>query len=215
MRRTLAAFAALAIMAAPGTAQDMATSQGMPDGWLMRFDRPGAGGATADFQVMEPGWHVTTGGAGAAIFWQPGMQASGTYRFSTAMHLFAPSGHAEAFGLFVGGHDLGSADQQYLYFLVRQTGEYLIKRRIGSETANVVGWTASDAIPRMEPGAEGSTKYALAIAVDGSRVRFMVNGATVHTLSADEVDTDGQVGIRINHRLDVHVEPLELTRSGM
>ncbi|MDX1673491.1 MAG: hypothetical protein R3314_01720 [Longimicrobiales bacterium] len=227
MRRIFATLAALAVLAAaPGLhAQDtgdhsmadqqgMATSQGMPDGWMMRFDRSGAGADMVDFRVMEPGWHVNTGRAGAAVFWQPGMEASGSYRFGTTLHLFDPASHAEAFGLFVGGEDLDGAGQEYLYFLVRQTGEYLIKRRMGSETENVVGWTAHDAVPTMEPGAAESTAYPIAIEVDGDRVHFLVDGTAIHTLPADQLDTDGQVGVRINHMLNMHIEPLQLG-SGM
>lgn len=222
MRRTIPLFAALLFLAVPGlSAQDtgdhapadqqaMATSQGVPDGWMMRFDRSGAGQDMVDFQVMEPGWHVTTGRAGAAVFWQPGMDGSGAYSVATRLNLFDPASHAEAFGLFVGGRDLDAADQRYLYFLVRQTGEYLIKRRIGSETANVVGWTRHEAIPTMEPGAENPTEYSLAVEVGAETVAFKVNGTTVHTLPASEVDTDGQAGIRINHMLDIHVQTLDL-----
>ena len=225
MRRTLTVLAALALFVAgaPLGAQEgdmadrqaMATDAGLPDGWMMRLDRPGAGPDMVDFRVMEPGWHATTGRAGAAIFWQPGMEAAGSYRFSTAIHLFDPASHAEAFGLFVGGENLDAADQSYVYFLVRQTGEYLVKRRMGTETENIVGWTAHDAVPEMEPGADGSTEYDLAIQVDGDQVSFMVNGTAVHTAPASQLETDGQVGVRINHMLDVHVEELELTRAGM
>ena len=229
MRRTLAAFAALAVLLAVGAPlaplagqdtgmadqQAVVTEAGLPDGWMMRLDRPGAGSEMVDFRVMEPGWHATTGRAGAAIFWQPGMEASGAYRFSTTMHLFDPASHAEAFGLFVGGDDLDAADQSYVYFLVRQTGEYLIKRRTGAETENIVGWTVHDAVPVMAPGAEESTEYGLAIEVGDDEVSFMVNGTAVHTLPTSQVETDGQVGLRINHMLDLHIEPLELTRAGM
>lgn len=218
MRRTLPFAAALLFLAAPGleaqdtgdhTAADqqgMATSQGVPDGWMMRFDRSGAGQDMLDFQVMEPGWHVKTGRAGAAIFWRPGMEASGEYTVATQMHLFEPASHAEAFGLFVGGSDLGDADQEYLYFLVRQTGEYLIKHRMGGETENVVGWTAHEAVPTMEPGAQEPTEYNLAVDVGAESVAFVVNGETVHSLPASEVETDGQAGIRINHMLNIHVQ---------
>ena len=139
---------------------------------------------------------------------------SGEYTVATQMHLFEPASHAEAFGLFVGGSDLGDADQEYLYFLVRQTGEYLIKRRMGAETENVVGWTAHDAIPAMEPGAPDPTEYNLAVDVGAENVAFMVNGETVHSLPASEVDTDGQAGIRINHMLNIHVQTVTLN-SGM
>jgi hypothetical protein len=225
MRRTLPLAAAVLFLAAPVGAQDMgdhtpadqqgmATSQGVPDGWMMRFDRSNAGQDMVDFQVMEPGWHVKTGRAGAAIFWQSGTEASGAYTLATQMHLFEPATHAEAFGLFVGGSDLGGADQQYLYFLVRQTGEYLIKRRVGGETENVVGWTAHEAVPTMEAGAPDPTEYNLAVAVGSESVAFMVNGETVHSLPASEVETDGQAGIRINHMLNIHVQTVTVD-SGM
>lgn len=225
MRRQLPLMAALLFLAAPGLAaqdtgdhtpadqQAMATSQGVPNGWMMRFDRSGAGQDMLDFQVMEPGWHVTTGRSGAAIFWQPEMEVSGTYTLATEMHLFEPASHAEAFGLFVGGSNLGAADQQYLYFLVRQTGEYLIKRRVGAETENVVGWTAHDAVPSMEPGAPDPTEYDLAVEVGPETVAFKVNGETVRTLPASEVETDGQAGVRINHMLNIHVQTLTLDRG--
>lgn len=218
MRRTLAGLAVLPLLFVGGlSAQEggsMATAEGVPDGWMMRFDRDGAGQDMVDFQVMEPGWHVTTGRAGAAVFWQPDKTASGPYTASTTIHLFNPASHAEAFGLFIGGRDLGAADQQYVYFLVRQTGEYLIKRRVGPETEDVVGWTAHDAIPEAPAGEEGPTEYDLVVEVGAEDVAFQVNGATVHTLPRSELETDGVVGLRINHMLDVHVETLELT-AGM
>lgn len=227
MRRSLAMIAAMAFFAAaPAHAQHMddhgdhsqadqmgmATSQGLPDGWMMRFDRSNAGPDMLDFEEMQPGWHVTSGGAGAAIYWQPGMEANGSFTLTTTMDLLKPAPHPEAFGLFVGGQDLGGADQQYLYFLVRQTGEFLIKRRNGMDTEDVVGWTANDAIPSMAAGASSPVRYRLAIAVNGGQVRFMVNGTAVHTMPASQLHVTGQAGMRINHMLDVHVEDLDLTK---
>lgn len=215
-------FALMALMAAaPAAAQDhgdhtpadhgaMATDEGMPDGWLMRFDRAQATPDMADFQIMEPGWHVKTGRAGAGIYWMPDMDVDDEYTVRTTYYLFSPASHAEAFGLFVGGEDLGDTDQRYVYFLVRQTGEYLIKRRSGDETENVVGWTAHDAIPVAPAGEQGPTQYDLAVQVGEDAVAFMVNGTTVHTLSLPPEDKDGVVGLRINHMLDVHVEGLEV-----
>ncbi len=219
MTRTLTLVVATFLMAAPAAAQEhdahalpdhgpAVTAEGMPDGWLMRFDRPDASAEMADFQVMEPGWHVKTGRSGAGVYWMEGMGGSGEYRAHTRYHLFSPASHAEAFGLFVGGEGLGSAEQEYLYFLVRQTGEYLIKRRVGSETADIVGWTRHEAIPVAPAGEQGPTQYDLAVDVGPETVSFTVNGTTVHTLPRSEVDTDGVVGLRINHMLDVHVEEL-------
>lgn len=223
MRRTLAALSILALFAAAPalSAQDtgdhtradqsgMATSEGMPDGWMMRFDRSNAGLDQVNFRTMEPGWHVNTGRAGAAIFWRPDMMAHGEYTLATQMHLFSPASHAEAFGLFMAGEELGGAGQGYVYFLVRQTGEFLIKRRLGPETETIVGWTAHDAIPEMAPGAEEPTEYNLAVECGADDVMFKVNGITVHTMARSDVDTEGRVGIRVNHMLDLHIQTVEL-----
>lgn len=219
MTRT-AALALTALLAAvPAAAQDhgdhgtpdhgaMASVEGVPDGWLMRFDRAAATPDMVDFQIMEPGWHVKTGRAGAGIYWMPTMTASDEYSTHVTYHLFNPASHAEAFGLFVGGQDLGGADQEYLYFLVRQTGEYLIKRRVGSETENVVGWTGHPSIPEAPAGEQGPTQYDLAVEVGTDDVDFLVNGTVVHTLPRADLETSGVYGLRINHMLDVHVEAL-------
>jgi hypothetical protein len=155
-----------------------ATADGLPDGWLMRLDRESFTPDMVDFQIMDPGWHVKTGRA-AGIFWRPEMVADGEFSARAVYHLFSPASHAEAFGLFVGGRDLGDDGQQYLYFLVRQTGEYLIKRRTGSETSDIIGWTRHPAIPMAPPGELGPTAYEMAIAVGAGDVTFMVNGRSI------------------------------------
>lgn len=202
MRSTIPLALAALLAAAPIAAQ------AMPDGWMMRLDRSSAGADMASFRTMSPGWHVTTGRAGAGIFWQPAMTAAGEYRLESTMHLMEPAQHPEAYGVLVGGSDLEAESQSYLYFLVRQNGEYLIKRRNGAGTDNVVGWTAHEAIPSAAPS--GPTRYDLAIDVGAETVAFIVNGATVHSMPRREVETDGLVGVRINHMLDLHVERLAL-----
>lgn len=216
--KTLTTLAlATLLVTGPAVAQDhqhaghqgaMATSEGLPDGWMMRLDRANAAADMARFRTMSPGWHVTTGGRGAAIFWRPSVTGSGSYTATTTIHLMKPAEHAEAFGLFIGGQDLSRPGQSYLYFLVRQTGEFLIKRRAGDATENVVGWTRHQAVPVA--GADGSTAYTLAVRTGATDVEFMVNGATVHSMSKSQLRTDGLVGLRVNHMLDVHVESLEV-----
>jgi hypothetical protein len=115
-----------------------------------------------------------------------------------------PAPHPEAFGLFIGGANLSAASQKYTYFLVRQDGKFLIKRRDGTATPNVMDWTDNRAIKKTEGAAKGVNTLAIAVAPD--KVRFLVNGTEVHTAAAGQVDTSGIVGLRINHNLNVHVE---------
>jgi hypothetical protein len=200
----------LALLAAPLSGQDLER----PEGWKVRFDRPGSSEADLEmFVSMPPGWHITTGPS--AIFWDPSLEASGAYRLEMEVFLFDPEGRREAFGVFFGGHDLEGPDQAYTYFLIRDGGEFLIKRRQGADTPTLQGWAAHSAIRSFaDRGDDASVKNVLAVEVDEENVRFAVNGSEVATLPRSEVDIDGTVGIRVNHRLNVHVSRLEVTPAG-
>lgn len=197
--------------AVPLAAQEGA---GLPEGWKMRLDRANADASAVKFVAMAPGWHATTGPA--AIFWKPGMEAKGEFRARTTMVLTKPSQHPEAYGLFVGGADLERDGVNYLYFLVRQDGKYLVKHRAGAEMHTLVDWTEHPAVAKPGPHG-GSARNTLAIEAGAEQVRFLVNGQEVASLPRAQADCDGIVGLRVNHRLDVHVAELtveRLTTSG-
>lgn len=193
--------------------EDMQT----PVSWIVRTDTPmpdlavGADAETSDiwFVNMTPGWHITTGPA--AIFYHPASTAVGEYSAQTTIHLFDPQGRREAFGLFFGGSDLASDDWTYDYFLIRNSGEFLIKRRSGPETSDLVPWTAHDAIRAFGPDTESSVPNTLAIEVGAAEVVFRINGQEATRLPRADVQTDGVVGLRINHALNVHVEDLKVS----
>ncbi len=208
--RTLRILPLLALFATPLTAQDLKR----PEGWHVRFDRPASTEADLEmFVEMPPGWHITTGPAG--IFWDPGLTASGDFRAEMEVFLFDPEGRREAFGIFVGGNDLEGAGQSYTYFLIRDGGEFLVKRRQGADTPTIQGWTADAAVRSYaDRGEDATIKNVLAVEADGETVRFFVNGDEVASLPRADVDVDGVVGIRVNHRLNLHVSRLEVTPSG-
>ena len=178
------------------------------DGWEARLDRGTDATSVFHFRTMGSGVHATTAGAGAAIFWQPNSMAKGTYTISASFTQTEPSGHPNAYGLFFGGSDLSGPNQRYSYFVIRQGGQYLIKKRMGSDTPDVVSWTGHDAINDL--GAQGRATNTLAVEVDGSQMRFLVNGTEVATQPRSAVDTDGITGLRVTHLLDVHIGDLQL-----
>ncbi|WP_412060811.1 hypothetical protein [Rubrivirga sp. IMCC45206] len=216
-------LAVLAALALPATAQDAPRApQGenlaTPPTWSVRVDAPHAEhgddahhtptvGADSTFDIrfvnMTPGWHITTGPAG--IFWHPASTASGLFQAETKVHLFDPGERREAFGLLVGGTDLDGDAPRYDYFVIRQGGEFLVKRRDGDATTTLVPWTAHDAIVAYAPG-DGAVANTLAVDVGAAEVAFSINGAEVARLPRGEVRTDGIVGLRVNHALNLHVE---------
>jgi hypothetical protein len=209
MRLTLSLMA-LALVATPAMAQQHADhdkpvqgSGTLPTGWMARTDNGGPL-TNLKYEEMTPGWHVTTGPA--VILYREADRADGAFHAVSTIHLFPASGHAEAFGLFLGGQNLQAANQAYTYFLVRGDGKFTIKRRNGSNVSSLVDWTDSDAIVKAK--AEGSVANELSFEVGRDSVTFMVNGKTVHTLPASQVDTKGVVGLRVNHNLNLHVQSI-------
>lgn len=204
--RPLVALAFAALLATPLAAQDLQR----PEGWMVRFDRPGSTEADLEmFVAMPPGWHITTGPA--AIFWDPSVSASGDFRIEMEVFLFDPDGRREAFGVFFGGQELETEAQRYSYFLIRDGGEFLVKRRDGDQTPTVRGWAAHAAIRSYaDRGDDASVKNVLAVEAGTEVVRFFVNDEEVASVPRSEVGTDGTVGIRVNHALNLHVSRLEV-----
>ena len=216
MRKLLTLLAAMLVAApliartpAPGqsgkTDPDKVVKGGgkLPPEWKARFDQVGTKMDAVGFENTGTGLHITTGPA--AIFYPPQAQ-SGKYRTQATFIQVKPSAHPEAYGLFIGGTDLQAETQKYTYFVINQTGKFLIKRRAGAETPTTMSWTDSPAINKAD--ASGKMSNSLQIDVAADTVRFLINNTEVAARPVAEIDTKGQAGIRINHNLEVIVEAM-------
>jgi hypothetical protein len=172
---------------------------GIPEGWQARLDRPGST-AGIHFMQMEGHLHAVLGPAG--IFYQPTATASGAFTAHGTFTLNKPSTHPEAYGLFLGGRNLEAANQDYMYFIIRQDGKYMVKHRAGDETHTLIDWTEHAAVQR--PGADGKATNTLAVQSHAGGLRLLINGTEVGTLPRG-VNTNGVYGLRLNHNLDVVV----------
>lgn len=182
-----------------------------PAGWEILTDRVAADTAEIYFASMEPGFHITTGPA--AIFYHPDSTAAGTYRVEATTHLFDPGERNEAYGIFVGGEDLLGSYQRYTYFLVRKSGEYLVKQRVSStSTETLVDWTAHPAVRGWDDreSESGPVENALALQVRPDELVFEVNGREVERIPRRSLPVSGVAGVRVNHALDLHYSRFEI-----
>ncbi len=208
LRSSLIFAFALMSLVAPLAAQ-------APAGWQVRIDRSQSASDpdnVPDLKVMTmgKGFHVTGGPAG--VFWNPANRATGNYTAKANFNLMKPSGHLNYYGLIVGGEAIEGPAQKYIYFLVGQNGTFIISARNGEKVESVQGRTAHAAI--RQPGADGRSTNNLEVRV-GNNVQYVVNGTVVHTTpkSGLTAATDGFVGVRINHQLDVHVDGFEVVKQ--
>lgn len=180
----------------------------MPAGWTARLDRANANAADLMFMQMGTGFHAVTGPA--AILYNPATTATGSYTATGTFRQNQASAHPEGYGLFIGGRNLTADNQDYLYFIVRQDGKYMIKHRAGAETHTLADWTANPAVRAID--AQGQATNALSVTSTPTHVRFAVNGTQVAEFPrAPMLNTDGAVGLRMNHNLDVAVTDFAVT----
>jgi len=179
-------------------------------GWWARLDDPKEPRTGLRFVQMGRGYRATTGPT--VILFDPMEDWEGPYTTKATLTLTRPATHQVAYGLFVGGQDLDSDKQRYTYFVVRQDGKYLIRKRTGATATNVAGdWADHPAI--RKPDANGSQTNELAIQVGRDTVTFLANGQTVATHPSKAVDVVGISGLRIGHGLDVQIDGFSVTQN--
>jgi len=193
------------------------TNLEVPEGWEVRLDHSsedviiGSKPDSSDiyFVNMTPGWHISTGPAG--IFYHPDNIARGTFTIQSELHLFDPGDrNREAFGLFWGGQNLQDENQEYYYFLIRNTGEFLIKKRMGEETELIQNWSASDAIVMYDDPELTSVKNTLKVKVSEGSISFLINDNEVTSINNTGMENSGVFGLRVNHSINLHVSDLSL-----
>jgi hypothetical protein len=187
-----------------------------PAGILMRVDQstnPQDPDDVPDVTVTAVGDGLQVSTGPAVMLWQEDQRASGNYTLSGRFTLLEPSSHRNFYGLVFGGRNLTSENQRYLYFLVAQTGEFVVVNRIDNANTNsLVSRTEHSAIQR--PDSNGRSVNDLAVRINGDRIEFVVNGTVVHGTerAGSLLDSNGLYGVRINHVLPgVLVENLSVT----
>jgi hypothetical protein len=188
---------------------DVAARQGnapVPAGWQVRLDRANANRSDIRFETMGSGMHVT--GGPAAIYWNPQTRVSGTYAVQATFTQMKAPQHPEAYGLIWGANDLNQPTQNYLYFVIRKDGKYLVRHRAGDATHDVAPWTEHAAI--VKEGADGKQENTLRVEVTPTSSKLFVNGTMIREIPRQGMTatTDGVVGLRVNHNLDVHISGL-------
>jgi hypothetical protein len=153
-----------------------------PEGWQVRIDRSTSAADPDDV----PNVKVTTVGKGFRVTGGP----AGTYWNAT----HRAKGNFTARGTFR---------------LMKPSG-HTNYYGTGENTQDVTRMMHS-AVRR--PGTDGASTNTLEVRVAGDQISYVVNGTVVHTTpkSGATAQTDGIVGVRVNHLLDVQVEEFSVS----
>jgi hypothetical protein len=161
-------------------------------------------------------FHVTTGPAVA--YWNPANKAAGDYTVKatfTEPKYMNLNSHPHPYGIFVGGIDMGSANQSYLYCAAYGNGRFIV-RGFGPGPFQMNGFQGDgNAAVHQAAGVGQPVTQEIALSVKGDRVECSINGTVVagYTKSALVTEgklksTDGIYGLRFAHNTEVTVTGL-------
>jgi hypothetical protein len=226
--RLIVAAAATLMVGSSAAAQDQ--SRGVTDGgikvagWQGQVDaREAQAGMTLSNAKLESaagGLHVVTGPAVA--YWNPENKASGNYTVKatfTESKFMGLNNHPHPYGIFIGGNDLGSNAQSYLYCAAYGNGRFIV-RGFGPDAFQLNGprGETNEAIGRASAPGQPVTQE-VALSVTGDKVECAINGKVVASYAkADLVaagrlkSTDGVYGVRFGHNTEATVSGLTMQR---
>jgi hypothetical protein len=164
---------------------------------------------------------VTTGPA--VTYWNPKNTASGNYTVRatfTEAKFMGLNDHPHPYGIVIGGNDLGTPNQSYLYCAAYGNGTFIV-RGFGPEPFQMGGRrpTAHEAVAKAS-GPGSPVKQEIAVSVSGDKVDCAINGKVVASYPKAEVvgagklkSTDGVYGIRFAHNTEATVSGLTVTKN--
>ena len=130
------ALAAVLVVPTVSAAQDASKAVAgggiQAPGWMGKIDASEAakGAKLEDSKLvtMGPGLHVTTGPA--VVYWNPANTASGNYTVEATFaerEYMGLNDHAHPYGIVIGGNNMGTDEQSYLYCAAYGNGNFIVR----------------------------------------------------------------------------------------
>jgi hypothetical protein len=195
-------------------------------GWTGKIDaqEEKAGGNINGSRFEEKGsgtFNVRTGPA--TTYWNPANKASGNYTVSATfdepkyMNLMD---HPHPYGIMIGGNDLGTDTQSYIYCSAYGNGTFIV-RGMGPAPFQVSSRKPEpNAAINKAAGKDQPVKQDIALSVNGDKIECSVNGTVVGSYNKADVvgagklkSTDGVFGLRFAHNTEVNVSNFKMTKK--
>jgi hypothetical protein len=194
-------------------------------GWTGKIDaqEEKAGQVLNNSKLAQAGkdLQVTTGPA--VTYWNPKNVATGTYTVKatfTEANYMGLNDHPHPYGIVIGGNDLGTDNQSYLYCAAYGNGTFIV-RGFGPAPFQMGGRRpiAHDAVSKAA-GKGASVTQEIAVSVKADSIDCSINGQVVASYPRAEVvgagklkSTDGVYGIRFAHNTEAVVRGLTVTKN--
>jgi len=210
-----------ALLSTPAVAQDASNAvEGggvNVEGWMGEVDaREAEKDLTindAIFELTDDGIHMKTGPS--STYWSDDTMTEGSFTVMatfTEPEFMSLSGHPHPSGLIIGGKDMGTANQSFVYCMAYGNGKFLV-RGFSPEPFRLNGDSqeAHEAV-NTAAGEGEPVSQAISMTVTETTVSCTINGTEVWSRAKSEVvgegllsSTDGYVGLRVGHNAEATV----------
>jgi len=224
---TLAATALALVTVAGAQAQEQVhkvTDGGVKvPGWAAKIEntRENTGLTIADARFGKEG-DAFKGTTGPAITdWAAANKAGGNYTVKatfTEANYMGLNNHAHPYGIVIGGNDMGTDTQSYLYCAAYGDGRFIV-RGFGPAAFQMNARGEPNAAINKAAGKGQSVKQEIAVNVHGDKVECAINGTVVGTYTKADLVTagklkslDGNYGLRFGHNTEAVVAGFQLVK---
>ena len=225
----LAAAFVMLVSPAVGARQDAAKAVAgggiSVPGWSGKIDpsEEKAGQTLNNAKFVKEGnaLHVTTGPA--VTYWNPANKATGNYTVKatfTEPKYMGLNSHPHPYGIVIGGNDLGTAEQSFLYCAAYGNGNFIVRGFGPAPFALNGGRGEPNAAVKKAAGPGEPVTQEIALSVKGDKVECAINGTVVGSYDKAAVvtagklkSTDGTYGIRFAHNTEATVTGLTMTKN--
>jgi hypothetical protein len=194
-------------------------------GWTGKIDaqEEKAGQVLNNSKLAQDGKVLQVRTGPAVTYWNPANKAMGDYTVKatfTESNYMGLNDHPHPYGIVIGGNDLGTPQQSFLYCAAYGNGTFIV-RGFGPEPFQMGGRRpeANEAVHKAS-GKGSSVTQEIAVSVNGGKIECAINGAVVASYDKAAVvaagklkSTDGVYGIRFAHNTEATVTGLAATKQ--
>lgn len=194
-------------------------------GWQGKIDaqEEKAGGTINASRFAEKGNTINVRTGPATTYWNPANKATGNYTVSATFDepkYMSLMDHPHPYGIMIGGNDLGTDTQSYIYCSAYGNGTFIV-RGMGPAPFSVSSRKPEpNASINKAAGKDQPVKQDIALSVNGDKIECAVNGTVVGTYNKADVvgagklkSTDGVYGLRFAHNTEVNVTNFKMTKK--
>lgn len=193
-------------------------------GWQGKIDakETANGMKLADAKLALSGKDMVVTTGPSVTYWNPANKATGNYTvkatFKEPQYMNVNS-HPHPYGIVIGGNDLGTDNESYLYCAAYGNGTFIV-RGFGPASFQLNGRGAPDPAINKAAAKLSPVEQEIAVTVTSDKIECAINGKTVGSYDKATVvtagrlkSTDGVYGIRFGHNTDGIVTGLTMTKG--